>query len=308
MGMMMNKEMIEELKKAIPSLRKKSDEEIKLGMAMMPKNYEWYVSDKDLKGKIGVLLVGHGGGKVWDEVLKKSIEHIAAVFPTAIGFGMCMMSSSHMQSAVNDLENAGADTIVVIPTALTNHTSLKRQWDYIFGVSDKAAYVAVPQVKSKAKIIMADVMNDDPLVGEILIDHAKEISTDEKNEVLIILGHGPEDKKDNDKVLEVMNSIADDVRKFTSFSEVIAMNLQDDAEKSIRAANVSILRDKVEKAKKEGKNAIVVGLLMSTRGIQHKIKNDLKGLEYKFNPKGMAEHSNFSQWIEDALMDVVEQL
>lgn len=308
MDMTMSKEMIEDLKKAIPAMRSKTDEEIKLGMAMMPKNYEWYISDKDLKGKIGVLLVAHGGGKVWDEVLKKSIEHIATTFPTAIGFGMSMMMSSHIQSAVDDLVSAGAENIVVIPTALTGYNSLKRQWDYIFGKSDKAAYLAVPQIKTTANIIMADVMNANPLVAEIMLDHAKEISSDPAKEIVIILGHGPEDMDDNNKVLAVMDVIAKGVKKFSSFSEVFAMNLQDDAEKPIRAGNVVELRKIVENATKEGKTALVVGLLMSTRGIQHKIKDDLKGLEYKFNTKGMAEHPNFSQWIEGDLMDEIEKL
>ncbi|MBI5375373.1 MAG: hypothetical protein HZA77_08055 [Candidatus Schekmanbacteria bacterium] len=305
--MIMDDKMVEEMRQAIPQLKGKTDAEIRAGMAMMPKDYEAYISDKSLKGDIGVLVVAHGGGKVWDETLINAVKPIASAFPTVIGFGMCMHNSTHMQASVNDLVAAGAKKIIVVPTALNENTSLDRQWAYIFGKSNKASYATVPQIKTEAKIVIASEMNDNPLVSEIMIDFAKKISTDPKNEVVYIVGHGPEDPADNAKVLEVMGRIAKEVKKDGNYNDVKCINLQDDAPKEIRAGNVQKLRKMIEETNSKKLQPLIIALLMSSRGIQHKIKSDLAGLEYKSYLEGMSTHENFTRWVHEVIQDEIKK-
>jgi hypothetical protein len=47
----------------------------------------------------------------------------------------------------------------------------------------------------------------------------------------------------------------------------------------------------------------VVGYLISTRGIQDKIAEDLQGLNYKFQTKGLSAHPNFTAWIRASVAE-----
>ena len=137
----MTPEMMAELRAKVPLYREYSDQEIMLSMQMMGPNYSTYVSNKNLVGEIGVIGLGHGVGDPGDEQFKDAFTSIGKIFPTAVGYGMAMMTSSHIQSAVDDLVAAGVETIVVIPTAYTDDSKLTRQWKYIFGQYDEAPWL-----------------------------------------------------------------------------------------------------------------------------------------------------------------------
>ncbi len=291
-------ETIDELKALFPSLAEQSDEEIALLMQQMPSNYEWYISGQHLKGDVGVLILAHGYGETGDKIFKESIDRVADTYPAAIGFGMSMMGSSHIQSSVDDLVKAGATTIVFVPVVRSEFNSTLRQWDYILGKRDEASYLAVPRVVTEAEIKRSPPSVDHYLISEILLDHAKEISADPENEVVVIVGHGPEDPEENIQELALLDKHADYILQQGHFNDVDVINLQDDALKAIRAANVSKLRAIIQDASDQGRTVLIVGFLQATKGIQDKIQTDLEGLDYVFNAKGMSEHANYALWIE----------
>ncbi len=286
------------LREAVDQYKTMSNDEIMQSMAEMPGNYHWYVSQADLRGKLGVLVLAHGAGERGDQVFKKSLEPLAAQLPLALGFGMSMMGSAHLQAAVAALDEAGAETIVVVPAALSRNASVYRQWDYIFGGRVEPAYLKTDPIRSDSRIVFASVMGSHPIVSEILADHAREISTDPANEVLIVVGHGPQTIADNQMELAVLRQHEARLRQATDFSQVRAINLQDDAPPHLRSANVANLRHWIQAAAVDRKEVILVGFLMSTRGIQYKFDTDLAGLTYRLNPKGISQHPRFVEWIE----------
>ncbi len=288
---------IETLRGKVPGYRNQSDAEINASMGRMPPDWTWYGSAETVRDGIGVLVLAHGSGSMGDKVLQDGVAPLAAKHPTAISYGMAMMGSGHIQQGVDKLTNAGAKTIVVVPAVVTEQSSVFRQWDYIFGRRDDSAYLDVPRTTGKAKIIMAPAMDEHPLVTDILFDHVKEISTNPKNEVVIILGHGPSFEHEHKVELAHIATHAKRIAAKGGYAEAKGLTLQDDAPEAVRAANVATLRKWVETANAQGKTPLVVGYLISTRGIQDKIKEDLKGLNYKFQTKGLSAHPNFTAWI-----------
>ena len=107
---------------------------------------------------------------------------------------------------------------------------------------DESSYLDVPRVESNATFMMSKHLDDHPLVTEILLDHTNEMSTDPQNEVVIIVGHGPEEVEDNIPDLELMQVHVDRIKAQTEFADVKAINLQDDAYPPIRKSNVTKLR------------------------------------------------------------------
>ncbi len=276
-----------------------SDEEISFSMVRMGPNYESYVSDKLMRGSVGVLLLAHGFREPGDSAFRDKFTVISKTFPTAIGFGMSMMTSEHIQAAVDDLTAAGAKKIIVIPTLSSPYNTQMRQWEYMFSVHDNAGYLETPRIKSSAKIILTPSLADDPLVAEILLDQARELSTDPANEIVAVVSHGPSPKADNDATLAMLERLATIVRDEGGFVDAKGFSLQNDSPPSIRQANVDRLRNWIAGANAEGKSAIIVTNLISVRSIQSQIKKDLAGLDFRFKATGMTEHPNFIKWVEE---------
>jgi hypothetical protein len=109
----------DELRAKVPSYKNYSNADIGMSMAMMGPNYEWYISDTQLVGDRGLLILAHGFRDRGDRDFKQQVQPMANVFPTAFAFGMAMMMSDHIQLALDDLEAAGAKQIIVIPAVST---------------------------------------------------------------------------------------------------------------------------------------------------------------------------------------------
>ena len=298
-------EVIDRLRSKIPQYENVTDAQIAMQMKMMGGNYTWYLSEDDMTGAQGVLLLSHSA-RSSDPRIKASVEKYADVFPMAMAPGMAMTMSGHIQLGLNDLEAAGAETIVVVPLVATRNSTLLRQWHYIFGMQDEAEYAAVPRVESNADILFVDPPGDSPWIAEILVDHALEISQDPASELVIIAAHGPQFEEDNQKVLAELSNLGDMMQDEVAFAEVAAFSLQDDAPTAIRAANVERLRSMVSEANKAGRRVLVITNLMGSRSIQAALRTDLRGLDYEFNPKGISEHPIFANdWLSNTIVDAL---
>lgn len=294
----MSQEDFARLREVVDQYKTMTDDEIMKSMAEMPGNYDWYVSEQAVRGDTGVLVLAHGAGEFGDKIFKQSLEPLAARHPVALGFGMAMMGSSHLQKAVDELTAAGAKRVVVVPAALSRNASVYRQWSYILGEREEAAYLDPGRVRTNAELILRPVMGGHPLAAQIMLDYANEISEAPQQEALIVVGHGPEKISDNELELAILRRHVEFLKQETNFASIKAINLQDDAPDDIRAANVGTLRSWISEASAAGQRVLIVGYLMSTRGIQWKFKEDLKGLDYTLQTKGISSHPLFAQWIE----------
>jgi hypothetical protein len=288
------------LRERVALYRALTDRELEMNMNAMGPDYAWYVSDRKLRGDIGILVLSHGVGENSDRLMKESLEPMAAKRPLAIGFGMSMMSSAHLQAAVDDLVARGAKKIVLVDQGTTTrYNSLTRHWQYVFGLYPQASYLDVPKITAPGvRFVWAGHFDDSPIVTEMLYDSARSVSRKPANEMLVIVGHGPEDTKDNGPDLGILQVHVDRLKARREFADVRIINLQDDAIKPIREGNVRKLRSWVKQADAQGRQVIVVALAAASFGVQQNIKNDLRGLQYTFADKGLAENPKFLRWIE----------
>ncbi len=297
----MSAELMDELREKVLLYREYSNQQIMFSMQMMGGNFPVYISDESVNGEIGVVLLAHGYDEKGDEKFIEAVSAVSGIFPTVAGIGMSMMVSDHLQLAVDRLVGSGAKKIVVIPIVATEHSTLVRQWQYIFGLLDEAAYATVPQVESAAEIVFAEPFNDDPLVAEMMIDWANTMSEDPANETVLIVAHGPSEEEDNTKVLAQLENLADMMRQDTEFSDVMAISLQDDSPTATRKENVKRLRSMAQEAVDNGQRVLIVTNLIAIRSIQHKIRDDLEGIPFTFNSKGLTAHPNFEKWLSETI-------
>ncbi|MDJ0926757.1 MAG: hypothetical protein QNJ73_03815 [Gammaproteobacteria bacterium] len=308
----MDAETMAALREKIALYRGMTDMELNMNMSAMGPNYEWYASDLEKQGEIGVLILSHGVGENSDRMLKEALQPVTDRWPTAIGFGMAMMQSTHLQTSVDDLMERGAKTIVLVPNGTTTeYNTLTRQWKYVFDIdNEEATYLEVPKVSADVRFIMTAHFADNQLITDILYDHAKEVSKEPANEVVILVAHGPEDLEDNGPDLAILQAHVDRIAAKGEFADVKIINLQDDAIPVIRESNVRKLRRWVKQADKKGQTPIVVALAAASHGVQTHMRQDLRGLNYVFADKGMSEHPKYIEWIASVIEDALatEQL
>lgn len=297
-GHMLSVEQLAVLRERIPLYREFSDEVVIENMNTMRANDSELISGKTVFGEVGILALAHGFREPGDTQFKTAFGAIAESHPTAVALGMAMMTSAHIQSAVNDLEAAGATTIVVLPMTTAENSSLTRQWHHIFGMRDEGAYLDVPRIQSSAKLIMGPTPTTSPIVATIMRDYAIAFSSDPASEVIIIVAHGPQDPEDNQKELAIIAQHAEQIRQESDFEDVRYITLQDDAPTKVRAANVEKLRSLVAEVTAEGKTAVLLTTLLTSQGgVSRRIRRDLEGLDYVFADKGLTEHPLFEEWI-----------
>ena len=304
----MTPELIAALKKAIPQYRAMTDMELHMNMGGMGPDYQWNVSAPQLRGSVGVLLLTHGVGETGDRIFKRAIEPIGAKYPTSIGIGMAMTHSEPLQSAVDDLARAGVKTIVLVPPLVSKYNTIYRQWEYIFGWPTAAEYLSVPKVKTRLRLVMARTFDDSPLFTQMLLDNARELSKNPAREAVMIVAHGPEDYEDNVPDLAFLTAHAAKIKAQGGFAEVQAINLQDDAFKPIRAANVRKLRKMITDAQTRGYDILVVPAVIASFGLQAKLKQDLLGLRYRFQERGVSEHPAFAKLLEQRIQEETARL
>ena len=155
---------------------------------------------------------------------------------------------------------------------------------------------------------MTEPFGDSPLISEILYDHAKEVSQNPANELVMIIGHGPEDNEDNVPDLEIIGAHVDWIKAKNEFADVKILNLQDDAIPPVRKSNVKKIRRWITKANEQGQDVIVVAIASASHGVQQHIRQDLRGLQYTFAEKGMSEHPLYIEWMQSAIEETMAAL
>ncbi len=293
----MTDEQFAELREKVPLYREFTDEQIMDNMANMGPGIQAYLSDASVAGNVGVLALGHGYGPSGNEMFKKAYSPTADKYPTAVAFGMAMMSSAHIQTAVDELTAAGADTVLVIPVTTLKSGGLIGQWRYIFDLQDDAPWMSVDRVQSDARIVFGPTPTTDPLISAILLDHAKQLSSDPANEVVALIAHGPSSVDENVLELAILEQHAAVIREGRAFAEVRGFTLQDDAPSAIRQANIDGIRQWVQTAADRNQRVIVLTTLPVKGSVQKKIRRDLEGLDYDLSEKGVVENPLFNEWV-----------
>jgi hypothetical protein len=98
-----------------------------------------------------------------------------------------------------------------------------------------------------------------------------------------------------------MENLAAMLRDGSEFAAVHVVSLQDDAPRDVRMARIRELRELVGQANMRGREVLVVTNLLGTRVVQSSLRRALRGLNYRFNPRGMIEHENFGVWVDESV-------
>ena len=270
----------------------------------------------------GVLLLAHGGKPEWNQRVIDVVKTVDVTQPTEVAFGMA--SRAAIQQAVDKLAARGVKQIVAVPLFVSSHSSVITSTEFLLGLraeapKDLAIFakmnhashgVAVDHsnheamhgdpaspVKSTVPIRITPALNRHPLIGAIVADRARSISSTPANEAVIIVAHGPVPDDDNNRWLADMAVLAQQTRASAPYASVDYMTVRDDAGPALREAATKELRDKVQAQIGAGRRVLIVPHLMSFGGIEQGIRKRLEGLDYTMTSQALMPDERIAKWV-----------
>lgn len=277
------------------------------------------LKDRANAGPIGILLLAHGGSQNWNNKVNELAAEVNRSRPTEVAFGMA--NKHTMEEAIQRLAARGVRQIVAVPLFISSHSSVITSTEYLLGLRQEAppdlasfarmdhaqgdshammmdaSFDPTSPIKSPVPLRMTSALDRHPLVAEILLARARNISKEPKSEVVIIVAHGPVPDDDNAKWLADMQSLAAAMRRTSSFKRIEYLTVRDDAPEEVRAKATAELRSIVEGATGDGNRVLVVPLLLSYGGIELGIKKRLEGLSYTMSPQGLLPDDRLARWV-----------
>lgn len=272
------------------------------------------------KVKTGVLLLAHGGRlSTWNDEVRRISGATDNVYPTEVAFGMATKSS--IQEAVDRLAARGVKEIVAVPLFVSSWSSVIASTEWLLGLRSEmpedykmfagmshgheghADHNSRPPsdrltpIKNSVPVRMTSALNRHPIVADILTDRAASISTDPKNELVVLVAHGPNPEEDNIKWLADLKLLAELVAAKAPYHRVEYLTIRDDAEEPVAAKAKAEFRSVVEKAKQDGRRALVVPVLLSYGGIENRLRDRLKGLDFTMPNQGLLPDTRIVDWV-----------
>lgn len=248
--------------------------------------------------RLGVLVMAHGGDAGWNEVVERAVGPLSRAFLVDIAFGMAEPAS--LQGSLDRLAAAGV-THVVVARLFVSPESFRAQTEYLLGLSDvapryfmghDAAEPPRPLRHDFEVSVSREGLMDAAEVGRILRDRVAGLSTDPRNETVLLLAHGMGDEIANDALLAAMAERAEAVRESAPYQQVVVETLREDWEVA-RAEAEPRIRRVVADGSATGR-VIVVPFRLAGFGPYATV---LEGLEYHADRLGFLPHAEIAAWL-----------
>jgi hypothetical protein len=251
----------------------------------------------------GVLIMAHGGSAAWDRAVLESVGPLHADYPVEVAFGMADAAS--LQAGIERLEARGVRRVGVVRLFVSADSFLDRT-EQILGLrpgapprpehgTEHAGHgMELWKVETQATFALStEGLNEAPEMGDVLLDRARALSRDPRNEDVLVLAHGPGDDDENERWLGYMDRQADRVREVLPFARVAVATLREDWPEE-RAAAEERVRDFVREGRAQGRTPIVIPFRVHGFG---PYADALEGLDYVADEQGLLPHGAVTRWI-----------
>lgn len=256
---------------------------------------------------IGVLVLAHGGAPEWNALVTKAVLDAQLDDPAEITFGMGMHGGevAEAQRAVDRLVAQGISRLIVVPLLVSSSSEVMRQYEYLFGLRDHGPWEEHAQpLALRVSVTLAQPLDDDPIVAEILTERALALSQSAPEEAVVLVAHGPVSDDENAQWLATMGRVAEQVARLGRFRAVYPVTMRDDAPEPVLQAATESIRLLVETQSAQGRT-LVVPHLLARGGVEQKIPKRLAGLTYVYDGQPLLPHPKVSAWLAARVAQVV---
>lgn len=300
-------------------------------------------NNKDL----GVLILAYGGGTKWNKTLQQAIEPFKKKYTVEIAFGMANYVS--LYKGVQALEKKQVNKIIGIQLFISSYSPIIEQNEYLLGKRDELPATPLPlmqhieefkemmkigtdepiesshsgehghhgmympkdlqPVPLNSEIILTPAMDDHPVVAQILHQRIQELSSQPKNETILLVAHGPINEDYNRQWVLTMENLARQIQSNqtengTAYKQIFCITVRDDAPEPVYEQATSNLRAITRQAGQTG-DVIVTPLFLSPGGREKAIAHRLKGLDFKWNGKTLLPDSLLLEYLQSRVEEAL---
>ena len=277
--------------------------------------------------RIGIVALVHGADWFWNRDIRQALAPVAARYKLAYAFSMA--DPPVVERAVHKLEGEGVRAIVVVrgfgmadsflPTVQRmigadverggaphagHDMSMGMMMNH--GHGGHASLAAAPRIRSALPMVTVGGVEDDPLFAKALLQNARSVSKgNPAKETVILVAHGQGDDKANRKWLDLLASLAQQMRAAggDAFHAIETATWREDWPDKNKV-EVKRVRDMVEQASRDGGRVLIVPARINGRGAADRY---LKCLDYGWS-EGFAQTPYFARWFEQEIGRGVDKL
>jgi hypothetical protein len=277
----------------------------------------------------GVLLLGVGAGRDWQDALAAMSKAFARQFPLEFAGDSADVRS--IQEAVDRLEAARIKKLIVVPLYTASRSPLMEQTRFLFGIRKEpcpefftaahlpSGYETVRRValRGRLPVVLTTAPDDDPLVVDILASRALKLSKHPDDEALVLVGLAPAAAPVDETVLgrgsrpkppsiedefgQLLSSLAERVRARGGFKSARSACLQPYAQhQSDRDQRDAALRGLVRELSRS-QRVLVVAYAMSGGEAAPVITRALQGTFMRLNSQGLLPDDRMVRWVAQAI-------
>jgi hypothetical protein len=224
----------------------------------------------------GILLLADEGKAEWNTDLRQLAASVDKQKPTELAFWSA--TNPNVQAAVDRLIQRGVSEIVAVPL-----------------------FVAAPpsdlksRVTSSVPLRVTAGLKGDPIVADIVMSRAQEISRNAATEVLMLVSHRST-AGDHLRWVPDLSAAAEQLNRARSVAAVVTWTIPADASEASATA-VNGLRAVLKRHVAQGRGIIVVPVLTSYGGTEAVIEEQLQGLVHKVARRAMMPDDRLVAWI-----------
>jgi len=268
--------------------------------------------------------MAHGGAGGWNDLVEEAAAPLSAKAPLEVAFGMARADT--LQDAVTKLEAKGVDRIVVLRLFVSGRSFLKRtlkilglkkgagkrpeDWDEHLGHEGHHMHMGGPDAMPLWKVetrsefyVTREGLLEGGVAEKVLVKRAKKLSTDPKDESVLLLAHGVGIDMIDAFWRRGMIPTAEAVKAALPFRDVAALTMRDDWPEKRKLSTIEI-RDFVKKANKDGGRTLVIPYRISGFGPHSDM---LDGLEIVKDGRGLLPDPLVTAWFERQLEKALQE-
>ncbi len=260
------------------------------------------------EGIEGVLIIDHGSS---DPKRAEAVRELAgqvnpmnSKMPFAVAFAENAAEEETIPGAIARLLDQGASRIIAVTLFTGNTIDHEEAREEVYFALNSINHTRILMASPMHAGIVAEVagpIDDHPLIADLILDRAREVSIDESRETLILAPWGSSTYFEESEIQT--RSLVEKIKASSKFKDVRFGFMEYQGSPNIREA--------VETAQSEAVIVVTVNS-MGTKYVDDLIAGRLEGLNYTYNGKGfygysenLDPHPNIARWIEQKVTEEV---
>lgn len=241
--------------------------------------------------KSGVLIIGHGSSSAsWVQMVDEAVAKLDVAVPVETCF-LELVEGRLIADGVRRLEQQGVNHIIAVPLFVASGSTHIDEIGYMLGVrTDVEPDEELEPIRTEAVIEYCSPMDDHPLVLQILLERARELSQNPADEVVMLVGHGADEGENHRKWEGILQRLTASVREQLGFKDALYGTLHPDN-----------LGERAKEAASRNRTVVLPLFLSEGYFTKKVIPGKLEGLDILYNGKSYLPHPLVTQWLQETI-------